>query len=103
MKQTCRSLGIVAHTLHRELYPCYTKGVKHTRPMSQLQTKFLKSIGVLNDAVLRTMELDYSQPKLYKKVRKFYTEQGISFTGDEVTDYQTVLDCLTEDLAQEVA
>ena len=71
--------------------------------MSQLQTKFRKSVGVLNDAVLRTIELDYSQPKLYKKVRKFYSEQGIFFTGDAVADYQTVLDCLTEDLAQEVA
>ena len=69
--------------------------------MTQLKTKFRKSIGVLNDAVSRTIELDYSQPKLYKKVRRFYEEQGVSFSGDEVEDYQILLDCLTEDLMKE--
>lgn len=69
--------------------------------MTQLKTKFRKSIGVLNDAVSRTIELDYSQPKLYKKIRRFYEEQGVSFTGDEVEDYQILLDCLSEDLVKE--
>ena len=69
--------------------------------MTQLKTKFRKSIGVLNDAVSRTIELDYSQPKLYKKVLKFYEEQGVSFSGDDVEDYQIVIDCLTEDLMKE--
>lgn len=69
--------------------------------MTQLKTKFRKSIGVLNDAVSRIIELDYSQPKLYKKVRRFYEEQGVSFTGDDVEDYQIVMDCLTEDLMKE--
>ncbi len=70
--------------------------------MTQLKTKFRKSIGVLTDAVSRIIELDYSQPKLYKKVRRFYEEEGVSFTGDEVEDYQIVMDCLTEDLMKEV-
>jgi hypothetical protein len=69
--------------------------------MTQLKTKFRKSIGVLTEAVSRSIELDYSQPKLYKKVRRFYEEQGVSFTGDEVDDYQIVMDCLTEDLVKE--
>ena len=70
--------------------------------MTQLKTKFRKSIGVLTDAVSRIIELDYSQPKLYKKIRRFYEEEGVSFTGDEVEDYQIVMDCLTEDLMKEV-
>jgi len=69
--------------------------------MSQLRTKFRKSYGIFQDAVNRTIELDYSQPKLYKKVRKFYEEQGVSFTGDSVDDYQIVLQCLQEDLSTE--
>jgi len=69
--------------------------------MTQLKTKFRKSIGVLTEAVSRSIELDYSQPKLYKKVRRFYEEQGVSFTGDEVDDYQIIMDCLTEDLVKE--
>jgi hypothetical protein len=69
--------------------------------MTQLKTKFRRSIGVLTEAVSRSIELDCSQPKLYKKVRRFYEEQGVSFTGDEVDDYQIVMDCLTEDLVKE--
>ena len=70
--------------------------------MTELKAKFKKSMGILNSAVSRDIELDYSQPKLYKKVVKFYQEQGVRFTGDSVEDYQIVLDCLSEDLTQEV-
>ena len=69
--------------------------------MTQLKTEFRRSIGVLTEAVSRSIELDYSQPKLYKKVRRFYEEQGVPFTGDEVDDYQIIMDCLTEDLVKE--
>ena len=71
--------------------------------MSQLRTKFRKSIGIFQDAVNRTIELDYSQPKLYKKVKRFYEDAGIRFTGDTVEDYQMILDCIESDLSTEVA
>ncbi len=71
--------------------------------MSQLRTKFRKSIGIFQDAVNRTIELDYSQPKLYKKVKRFYEDAGIRFTGDSVEDYQIILDCIESDLTTEVA
>ena len=64
-----------------------------------LRIKFRKSTGILQDAVNRTIELDYSQPKLYKKVVKYYSEQGVSFTGDSVEDYAIVLECLQHDLS----
>mgnify|MGYP003335520486 CR=1 FL=1 len=64
-----------------------------------LRIKFRKSTGILQDAVNRTIELDYSQPKLYKKVVKYYSEQGVTFTGDSVEDYAIVLECLQEDLS----
>ena len=66
--------------------------------MSQLRSKFRKSIGILQNAVSRTVELDSSQPKLYKKVKRFYEEEGVRFTGDSVEDYQIILDCIQEDL-----
>jgi len=67
-----------------------------------LRAKFRKSTGILQDAINRTIELDYSQPKLYKKLRKYYEEQGVSFTGDSVEDYAIVLECLEQDLSKEV-
>ena len=69
--------------------------------MTELKSKFRKSIGILTSAINNSIELDYSQPKLYKKVVKFYQEQGVTFTGDSVEDYQIVLDCLSEDLTRE--
>ena len=67
--------------------------------MSQLRTKFRKSIGIFQNAVNRTIELDYSQPKLYKKVKRFYEDTGVRFTGDSVEDYQILLECIQEDLS----
>jgi len=71
--------------------------------MSQLRSKFRKSIGILQNAVSRTVELDTSQPKLYKKVKRFYEEEGVRFTGDSVEDYQIILECIQEDLTVGVA
>ena len=69
--------------------------------MTELKNKFRKSIGILTSAADRSIELDYSQPKLYKKVVKFYQEQGVQFTGDSVEDYQIVIDCLNADIYAE--
>ena len=69
--------------------------------MSQLRSKFRKSIGILQNAVSRTVELDSSQPKLYKKVKRFYEDAGVRFTGDSVDDYQILLECIQEDLKLE--
>jgi len=66
-----------------------------------LRIKFRKSVGIFQDAINRTIELDYSQPKLYKKVLKYYEEQGVNFTGDAVEDYQILLECLKHDLSLE--
>ena len=67
-----------------------------------LRAKFRKSFGIFQDAINRTIELDYSQPKLYKKVVKYYQDQGVTFTGDSVEDYAIVLECLEQDLSKEV-
>ena len=71
--------------------------------MSQLRTKFRKSIGIFQDAINRTIELDCTQPKLYKKVKRFYEDAGVRFTGDSVDDYLIILECIQEDLTAGVA
>jgi len=37
-----------------------------------------------------------SSRKLYKKIHKYFKDQGISFTGDDTYDYETVLECIYE-------
>ncbi len=36
--------------------------------------------------------------KLYKKIYKYYKDLGVTFTGDDSYDYETLLDCIYEDM-----
>ena len=38
--------------------------------------------------------LDVKNPKLFKKVRKFYENDGVTFSGDPLDDYDILIDCL---------
>jgi hypothetical protein len=50
------------------------------------------------------VNIDVKNPKLFKKVRKFYENDGVTFSGDPLDDYDILIDCLAEDLErQEVA
>ena len=59
--------------------------------------KFESHLDVLREAVNGDIDLRTKQ-KLYKKVYKYYKDQGIIFSGDARLDYDTVLDCLYEDV-----
>jgi hypothetical protein len=37
-------------------------------------------------------------PKLYKKVRKFYENEGVIFSDDPLDNYDILVDCLIQDL-----
>ena len=65
--------------------------------MTRLQSKFNSHLPFILEAVDGTQDLRSNQ-KLYKKIYKFYKEQGVIFTGDSKIDYDTVLDCLYEDI-----
>jgi hypothetical protein len=54
-------------------------------------------LPVLLEAVDGTTDLRTNR-KLYKKVYKYYKDQGIIFTGDSNTDYNVVIECLYEEL-----
>jgi hypothetical protein len=63
-------------------------------------SKFKKDISVLRSAVDGDFYLDVKSPKLFKKVRKFYENQGVIFSGDPLDDYDILIDCIAEDLQQ---
>ena len=60
--------------------------------------KFETHLPLITEAVKGKTDLRSNQ-KLYKKIYKYYKETGIIFTGDASIDYDTVLNCLYEDLA----
>jgi len=64
-----------------------------------LTSKFKKDLQTLKGAANREIFLDVKNPKLYKKVRRYYEKEGvIEFTGDPLEDYDMIMDCLVEDL-----
>lgn len=65
-------------------------------------SKFRKSIYTLTRAANREIDLEYDQPKLFKKVKKFYEEQGVEFYNEPEADYELILSLLCEDLQVDV-
>jgi len=65
-----------------------------------ITTRFKKDITTLRSAVNGDFFLDVKNPKLFKKVRKFYENGGVTFSGDPLDDYDILIDCLAEDLEQ---
>ena len=63
-----------------------------------ITSKFKKDITTLRSAVNGDFYIDVKNPKLFKKVRKFYENDGVTFSGDPLVDYDILIDCLAEDL-----
>lgn len=63
-----------------------------------ITTKFKKDINTLQSAVAGDFFLDVKNPKLYKKIRKYYENTGVVFSGDPLDDYDILLDYLAQDL-----
>ena len=66
--------------------------------MANLQRKFENYLESLTAAVAGEMDLRDNY-KLYNKVHRFYTKEGIQFTGDAATDYTILINYLSEDLS----
>ena len=64
-----------------------------------LTSKFKKDLQTLRAAANKELFLDVKNPKLYKKVKKYY-ERGemVQFTGDVLEDYDILMDVIAEDL-----
>ena len=64
-----------------------------------LTTKFRKDLTTLQSAVNREIYLDVKNPKLYKKVKRYYQNE-VNLTGeDPERDYEILMEVLSEDLS----
>ena len=67
-----------------------------------LTSKFKKDISILRAAANKEIFLDVKNPKLYKKIKRYYQNE-IDYTDDDPElNYSLVVECLRQDL-QEVA
>jgi hypothetical protein len=57
-----------------------------------------KDLETLRNAAKGEIFLDVKNPKLFKKVRKYYESNGVIFSGDPLDDYEIMMDCLYSDL-----
>ena len=67
-----------------------------------LTSKFKKDLDTLRGAANGDFYLDVKNPKLYKKVRHYYENSGVVFSGDPGDDYEIMMDYLYADLEQPV-
>jgi len=65
-----------------------------------LTEKFKKDVQTLRGAANGDFFLDVKNPKLFKKVRRYYENEGVVFSGDPLDDYDILIDYLAQDLEQ---
>ncbi len=57
-----------------------------------------KDISILRGASNGDFFLDVKNPKLYKKVRRYYENNGVVFSGEPLDDYEMLMENLFVDL-----
>ena len=57
-----------------------------------LVDKFHKHLQLLEQTVRRECDLDYSNPKLYRKVYRYFKGQGVEFYGNPDDDYELIVE-----------
>ena len=65
-----------------------------------LTIKFKKDIQTLRGAVNGEFFLDVKNPKLLKKVRRYYENTGVVFSGDALDDYDILMEQISADLEE---
>lgn len=63
-----------------------------------LTTKFKKDVGTLRAAANGDFLLDVKNPKLYKKVWRYYQNEGVVFSDDPLDNYDIVMENIYNDL-----
>ncbi len=66
-----------------------------------LTSKFKKDINTLKQAANCELHLGIKNPKLYKKVKRYYEQNGVVFSGEYEDDYEILIDYLYEDLVMQ--
>ena len=64
-----------------------------------LTSKFKKDLSTLRAAADKEIFLDLKNPKLYKKIKRYYQNE-VDLTGeDPEADYALIMECVRQDLA----
>ena len=65
-----------------------------------LTSKFKKDLSTLRAAAIKEIYLDVKNPKLYKKVMRYYVSEGlVELSGEDPdADYNVIMECIAEDL-----
>ena len=63
-----------------------------------LTAKFKKDVSTLRGAANGEFYLDVKNPKLYKKVRRYYENEGVVFSGDPLDDYEILMEYVLADI-----
>jgi len=63
-----------------------------------LTSKFKKDLRTLRAAANKEIFLDVKNPKLYKKVCRYYQDEVLLDGEDPERDYELVLECVRQDL-----
>jgi len=64
-----------------------------------LSSKFKKDLSTLRAAANKEIYLDVKNPKLYKKVMRYYVGEGVELSGEDPdADYNNIMECIAEDL-----
>ena len=65
-----------------------------------LTSKFSKDLSTLRAAANKEIYLDVKNPKLYKKIKRYYQNE-VDLTGeDPERDYSLIIECIRQDLAE---
>ena len=67
-----------------------------------LTSKFSKDLSTLRAAADKEIFLDLKDPKLYKKVKRYYQNDIDYSEDDHELNYSLVVECLRQDLAEVV-
>ena len=63
-----------------------------------LTSKFKKDISTLRAAANKEIFLDLKNPKLYKKIKRYYQNEVILDGEDPERDYSLIIECIKQDL-----
>ena len=63
-----------------------------------LTSKFKKDLSTLRAAANREIFLDVKNPKLYKKITRFYQNEVVLDGEDPDRDYALIMECIRQDL-----
>ena len=66
--------------------------------MNKLVRKFEEHLESIQGAIDGSVDLRDNY-KLYNKIYRFYTKEGVTFTGDASIDYNMVITYLSEDVS----